>query len=391
MRQTLLGSGILVATSIAFGCVGEVRSPGDEGTEGIDFELSVDPAALRGSYQVIDDEMAGEVTGTIALPAGTLAAPLRRTIFLNRNGGSYSRGPENSRTNSSSIVRSATTLPAYSRGDAAWSQFLSCVKDEFARFNVEVTDVNPGNESHFEAVISGRPQLIGLPANVAGVAPFTRNCSLIENAIVYIFEQVISNPTSLCEVAAQEIAHAFGLDHEYLCKDPMTYLNGCGHKTFQDQTVSCGEGRPRDCACVNPLTGSIANQNSVQFMYLRLGRADGGGPGPGPGPGPGRDTTPPTVVVTSPPAGAVLPANSTVTIRATATDDVRVVDTALYWARNSLTVPCDNNTPGVTCVRSGDSYTWSFAVGTGSRSFHVIARDAAGNAAQTPDRTIQLR
>jgi hypothetical protein len=64
---------------------------------------------------------------------------------------------------------------------------------------------------------------------------------------------------------------------------------------------------------------------------------------------------------------------------------------ALYWARNSLTVPCDNSTAGVTCFRSGNAYTWSFAVGTGSRTFHVLARDAAGNSAQTPDRTVQLQ
>src|SRR5262249_6511037 len=134
--------------------------------------------------------------------------------------------------------------------------------------------------------ISGTPQMIGEGSGVGGVSPMNNDCSMVENGIVWIFEQVLgSSAQTVCEVAAQEIGHAIGMDHEYLCQDPMTYLYGCGHKTFQDQTVSCGEYSARNCMCTNPLTGTAANQNSVQFMLYRLGPATGGTGGSGGNPG----------------------------------------------------------------------------------------------------------
>ena len=38
---------------------------------------------------------------------------------------------------------------------------------------------------------------------------------------------------------AQETGHTFGLDHAFLCADPMTYLDGCTlPKQFQDVDTS---------------------------------------------------------------------------------------------------------------------------------------------------------
>ena len=400
MRRFALAGALAVVFPGLCGCVGEIA--GDAGPvatpeAGLDFELKTaspfGPTEAPECYRFIDDEMAGDHTSMIAADTGLLAAPMPRTVFLNRAGGLYTAGREDSRSNSSSIAKGTVNMPAFGGSDAAWSELVSCVKDQFSRFDLTVTDVDPGRASHVEALISGRPSLVGLGPSVGGVAPFTRNCSVIENAVVYIFEQNLRTPQLLCEVTAHEVAHAFGLDHEFLCKDPMTYLSGCGRKAFQDQNVRCGEGSARDCACVNPFTGTRATQNSVQYLFQQLGPSGPGGGGGGGGGGgqPTGDRTAPQVQIAAPAPGAVLPANSTITIRAVATDDVGVTDVQLYWARNSLTVGCNNDTAGITCTRSGNSYSWSFAVGTGPRSFHVVARDAAGNVGQTPDHTIQLR
>ncbi len=61
----------------------------------------------------------------------------------------------------------------------------------------------------------------------------------------------------ICWTAAQESAHAFGLDHEYVftdgsstCRDPMTYRNDCGgEKFFRNSRAQCGEDAPRECRC----------------------------------------------------------------------------------------------------------------------------------------------
>src|SRR5262249_21313080 len=185
-----------------------------------------------------------------------------RIIFVNGQGGHYTAGQnEDSRTNVSSIASSAVDMPPYSKGAAAWQTFLTCIQDEYSRFNVEVTDQDPGNVPHLEAVISGTPDMIGLGQGVGGIANMNDDCTLFENGITWIFEQVFNSPTVDCEVAAQEISHNIGLDHEYLCQDPMTYLDGCGHKTFHDQDVSCGEYSPRQCMCADPRNGSAAHQN----------------------------------------------------------------------------------------------------------------------------------
>jgi hypothetical protein len=107
-----------------------------------------------------------------------------------------------------------------------------------------------------------------MPFGVGGVAPFT--CGLIPTAVVYAFADVYGGDNQgICETVAQEVSHAFGLDHEFLCEDPMTYLSGCGAKTFQDQAASCGEFEPRECSCGG------SSQNSVQQMLQTIGASDG--------------------------------------------------------------------------------------------------------------------
>ncbi len=62
-----------------------------------------------------------------------------------------------------------------------------------------------------------------------------------------------------------EIAHAYGLDHEYLCKDVMTYLRGCGSKSFVDAEAPCGESKKRHCE------GGSPTQNSFKRLVDVLG------------------------------------------------------------------------------------------------------------------------
>src|SRR5689334_20965132 len=95
----------------------------------------------------------------------------RRIIFVNGRGGHYTAGQnEDSRTNVSSIASFSVDVPPYSKGQAAWAQFLSCIQNQYARFNVEVTDQDPGNVPHLEAVIAGTADMIGLGAGVGGIA-----------------------------------------------------------------------------------------------------------------------------------------------------------------------------------------------------------------------------
>ena len=51
---------------------------------------------------------------------------------------------------------------------------------------------------------------------------------------MFTFTQAIPNITArqACEIMSQEVAHSYGLDHELLASDPMTYLSYNGNRAF---------------------------------------------------------------------------------------------------------------------------------------------------------------
>ncbi len=247
-----------------------------------------------------------------ARPAAAGALAQSKIIYLNHTGITLQPGDDDARTNRSSIIGGQASVPAWNTSAANWTATVQCMKTMFARFDVTVTDVNPGMVPHMEAVFGGSPQNIGMGQGVGGVSPFTDDCAVIENSIVFAFTNVLpQDAQSVCEVMAQEVAHSYGLDHEMLASDPMTYLNYNGDRTFKDQTVSCGEYQNRACG----IGGSVcrSNQNSVQLLTDRLGKAD---------------LVAPTLAITSPADGETVPPGFTVD--ATAMDDVAVTGGKLF-------------------------------------------------------------
>jgi uncharacterized protein (TIGR03382 family) len=203
-----------------------------------------------------------------------------RVIYLNHDGVILRPGDNDSARQVSSIVNQPTLLDGWDIDDESWADTVACVADMYAAFDVTVTDQDPGDVPHIEALIGGAPGDVGLPDNVAGVSPFTSDCSIIENSIVFTFTDVLpDDPRVVCEVMAQEIAHSFGLDHEMLPSDPMTYLDYSGDRSFQDEMASCGEFADRKCG----INGTMCRQrqNSVALLKQRLGArgasATGGG------------------------------------------------------------------------------------------------------------------
>src|SRR5262245_21762121 len=72
-----------------------------------------------------------------------------KTIWLVRGGVTLKPGYDDSAARLSSVVANAKTrpaevkVPAFRGGDKVWKQLVTCVKDQFARFDVEVTDEEP--------------------------------------------------------------------------------------------------------------------------------------------------------------------------------------------------------------------------------------------------------
>jgi len=211
----------------------------------------------------------------VALAARVEAA--MPVLFLDRcaEGCSYTPGFDDSRTNTSTIPNSSSTLAAFAHGDTSFDAVVACVRDTFAAFAIEVTDVDPGGADHFEVAVAGTPQQLGLSAGIANVSPVTcLNDGVIANGVAFAFANTLGDlPLEICWNAAQAAGALLGLDHEVLAGDVMTYLDGSLPKRFLDETAPCGETQARDCRCGG------TTQNSHQRLLATLpetGSAAGG-------------------------------------------------------------------------------------------------------------------
>jgi hypothetical protein len=195
-----------------------------------------------------------------------------KIIFLERRAVDLTPGEDDAARGISSVLANAGDKPARSKpwagGDKKWKQVVACTKQLFAPFDVEVTDQRPPGDNFLMVVVGGKPTDIGIKNShhVSGLAPF--NGSVIPRAIVFAFAATSNHDvTTTCETIGMEVAHAYGLDHEYLCKDVMTYLRPCGKKSFVDADAPCGEGKKRACE------GGAPTQNSYRRLLGVLGAA----------------------------------------------------------------------------------------------------------------------
>jgi hypothetical protein len=237
---------------------------------------------------------AGPAHAGIARPQGTYAyvdpgqasilepaAVRTKIIYLN---GCWEAGDcdirygfEDSRQNHSS--QWSGDVGAFEHGTVAWDAVVECVKETYAPFGVVVTDEDPGDTPHFEAVVGGRSSDLGLDGDpqattvTLGIAPFDPwECGIIDNAISFTFANMGAfrgSVPEICSTVAQETAHTFGLEHEALCSDPMTYgrdpenplVDPCPErKYFTNVDADCGEYvvDPRACSCGSPTQNSFA-------------------------------------------------------------------------------------------------------------------------------------
>ncbi len=313
--------------------------------------LAVSPADAA---PVVDD---GPLDGTYMLrelvPPTGVARAQSRTIFLNRKGATLRPGGNDSHKQTSSIVTQPTTIHGWEVTDAKWTATVACMRETWAKFDVAITETDPGETPHVEALFGGSPADIGRPPSVAGIAPFAIDCGVVENAIVFAFtDNLPADPQTVCEVMSQEIGHAYGLDHELDAADPMSYLPYSGKRTFQDKGAACGEKTERPCGLGS--TACRAQQNSQQILLARIGAAGG-------------DGTAPTLVIMSPAAYATVEPGFVVQTRAL--DDVGVTSVSLYV--DGLKV--DDRTAGPY------EFTTDAALPPGSHTVMVEARDANEN------------
>jgi hypothetical protein len=287
-------------------------------------------------------------------------------IYLNREGALLRGNYDDASMNNSSVVAASGKMlvnyPAASFDDGTWNNIVSCVTDEFSRFDVTITDQRPAGTGYFMAMFGGNGSDIN-QQGWGGIAPLdAQGCTIIEGAVVFIFSEVWGNVVNgNCETAAQEISHAFSLDHEFLASDPMTYLQFNGHKTFQDQDAMCGEYMARPCICGRP------SQNSVAVLTDKIGLL-----------GKPADHNPPTVMITSPSDGAEV-TEGKLQVVVHAEDDGTVAKVTLYMQDSATMLETECGDGKAPCKIVGSDYTFSVPGGKGYGNVYAVAIDGGNN------------
>lgn len=180
------------------------------------------------------------------------APSISKVVFVERclGGCALTPGNDDSRFNTSSLVSGPVNFSEFPHGDEIWAETIDCLREVYAPYDITITTADPGPEAHHKAILSGTAQEAGYPPDVRGIGPLSADCSPLDNAISLTFAGSIGPEIrELCETAAQEIGHAFGLDHVYDCRDVMTHLPSCGLQYFRDRGFPCGELFARECRC----------------------------------------------------------------------------------------------------------------------------------------------
>jgi len=329
--------GRLITSLIATSILGAANVASADPTTNLDVEPP------RGTYVWVPE--------VVAPARDPVLASEPHILFLNRCAGGITLTagwPDDNVANRSGILNGTTNFPEFGYGEDAWQAVMTETREIFSPFNVVVTDVDPSPMPHDEALVCGSGAAAGF-SGAGGVAPFT--CDVIPSPITFTFPDSLGgNPRTIAEVIAQEAAHAWGLEHEFKCEDPMSYLSGCGEKTYQQGDYPCGEYSAQSCQCGG------ATQNSYAYIEGLFGPAVD-------------DLAAPTAVVTAPSDGDTFAVGDEFSISVQVSDDVGVTHLGLYLdgvlATEALSEPYG---------------PWPvFDLPQGEHEIYVEATDAAGN------------
>ena len=329
------------------------------------------PAAIRGPASCGTRQVArpgAEDATFIANPATTI-----RTIYLNKNGGTYN-------VRSGNVTDAATnTASTIASGDGAqhlnavippidsvfnWPYIVTCVKAHYKPYNVSITETEPISGDYVEAVVGGTGASTGWSSNsgILGVASADNFCGVTEKGIAFSFSTnhigIAKQDDELCATIAHEVGHLLALEHEVANADTMSYVPyATAHaKSFTTTDSHCGTDSQTQtsCSCQTTAAGEMTDSAKRLTQYVGLRPVE---------------TIPPTLNVDSPGNNNTLP--PTFSVVAEATDETAMDQVAVLL--NGTMMASSSNPTNTT-------YTVALTnVPPGSYTLEVQAIDLAGN------------
>lgn len=239
--------------------------------------------------------------------------PRKHTLYLNFTGGMLYSGSDNSAESRSSLAQQGE-YPAFTGGESTAIAAAQETANDVSQFGINVVYLErpPQIVPYTMVMIGGTWQDTNLEDSAAGVAPGTDCGALGQRHVVYTFANGGWSANAIANVNGQEAGHSWGLDHSLNCGSVMSYC-GSGNGNFSDTCDGLCEAQCQgDAGCRlfhEDFCGVGADrQNEVEELAFLFG---GNEP----------DLEPPTVEIVSPEDGAVLPAGSSVDLRALVDDN----------------------------------------------------------------------
>lgn len=349
LRVLAVGLGMAALSVPAWAAASE-RSP--------TWDMSLEELQAVGLGQSQGDPIPVPSDAPLASPGKPQAAK-QGVIFVNFDGAQLSSGYDDSRTNTTQLNFMAGSFAAYGQG-AKRDAVLQAVRDDWAAYNVIVTDVRPAS-GEYTMNMTGPTNPLG--GGVLGVAPLDCYDQQTHNNITYAFHSVNDQFSAAVTATTigQEVAHSYGLEHVNEPGDIMNPYNAGGDASFIDaciqivtngQPIQCGQQHADNC-------GSGSAQNAHLELLALFGTSE-------------PDTTAPVVELIYPEDGATFDPGANFTITAEAHDDTALETVLLY--NNGQPLQETKNPP----------YDWEVTnIPEGVYELYVEAVDLSGNAAMS--------
>lgn len=245
------------------------------------------PATWDDDEAQLRDAGLGQSRGAPVVPARPLAIEPESTgdlsgptvLFLNFEGALLESGPDDSRSNLTTIADMAGPYPAYGTGGSKRAAVVQSVREDWSAYDAVIATQRPHDGDYVMAMVGpGNPD----DDSKLGIAVLDCGDARTRNNVVFAFHRASDSHTaaSTATTISQEVAHSLGLEHVSEPSDIMNPTNVGGDPSFRDEClaitgeqVACPAQHEAEC-------GAPDLQNAHQELYRRIGPATPDASGP---------------------------------------------------------------------------------------------------------------